>query len=69
MSKRNPNIRYDDLDSEFDYGSETEKKKKRYEDEIYKKVRPGEVPPVNRSQAKHSFDDEHGRLERLVLHL
>uniref|UniRef100_A0A0N5A8L9 Protein FRA10AC1 homolog n=1 Tax=Syphacia muris TaxID=451379 RepID=A0A0N5A8L9_9BILA len=64
MSKRNPDIGYDDLESEFDYGSEIDRKKRRKNDDLFKKDYPGTVPPVSHSDAKKAFDIEHANLER-----
>uniref|UniRef100_A0A9J2P7K6 Protein FRA10AC1 n=2 Tax=Ascaris TaxID=6251 RepID=A0A9J2P7K6_ASCLU len=62
MSKRNPEVRFDDLTSEFEYGSDVEKKKSR--GEFWEKETPGQVTSVSRSEAKGVFDEQHSRIER-----
>lgn len=65
MTKRNPDIGLDDLESEFDYVSEAERRSgKRSKGDFWGKERPGEVPLPGMSEARKIFDDEHSRLER-----
>ncbi|VDM38864.1 unnamed protein product [Toxocara canis] len=64
MSKRNPEIVLDDLESEFDYGSEVDRRKKKSRGEFWDKEAHGEVASGGRSKAKGAFDEEHSRIER-----
>ncbi|VDN04212.1 unnamed protein product [Thelazia callipaeda] len=72
MSKQNPSIDYEDLESEFDHADETEtaidaaaERKRRLErgDELWKKPHLEKVAS-NRGKARNLFDDEHSRVEK-----
>uniref|UniRef100_A0A0M3ICZ5 ELM2 domain-containing protein n=1 Tax=Ascaris lumbricoides TaxID=6252 RepID=A0A0M3ICZ5_ASCLU len=60
MSKWNPEVRLDNLTSEFEYRSMVKKKKSRGE---FWKETPGKLAPVSRSEVKGVFDEEHSRIE------
>lgn len=61
MSKWNPEVRLDNLTSEFEYRSMVKKKKSRGE---FWKETPGKLAPVSRSEVKGVFDEDHSRIER-----
>uniref|UniRef100_A0A914XD28 Protein FRA10AC1 n=2 Tax=Plectus sambesii TaxID=2011161 RepID=A0A914XD28_9BILA len=63
-TKRNPTFHVDDLESEFDYESEVEKKKAKKRTDFLTKEHPGEVKRPDRDQGKTLFDEEHGKVER-----
>ncbi|GMT13997.1 hypothetical protein PFISCL1PPCAC_5294, partial [Pristionchus fissidentatus] len=66
MARRNPDVGLDDLASEFDYESEAERSRnrKRGVDDLTQKEYPGVPEKQKRADAKHWFQDEHGRLHR-----
>uniref|UniRef100_A0A0R3RY73 Protein FRA10AC1 n=1 Tax=Elaeophora elaphi TaxID=1147741 RepID=A0A0R3RY73_9BILA len=70
MSKQNPSIDYEDLESEFDYandaGSSTDggKSCRIRDDELWKKPRLGEIALSDRKRAKGIFDEEQSSFER-----
>lgn len=73
MSKRNPSIDYEDLESEFDYANDASsstdggKSYRIQDDELWKKPRPGEIAFPDRKKARAVFDDEQSCFERYCL--
>uniref|UniRef100_A0A1I7XU11 Protein FRA10AC1 homolog n=1 Tax=Heterorhabditis bacteriophora TaxID=37862 RepID=A0A1I7XU11_HETBA len=65
--KRNPDLNVDDLQSEFDYQSEVERKKRRRTDFLEKEYLGEEKP--GRDEAKQWFQEEHGRVHRQMSRL
>ncbi|KJH49482.1 hypothetical protein DICVIV_04419 [Dictyocaulus viviparus] len=63
--KRNPEISVDDLQSEFDYRSETERNKRKRSD-FYEKDFNSLTKKAGRNEARAWFQDEHGRVHRQI---
>ncbi|VDK55741.1 unnamed protein product [Anisakis simplex] len=70
MTKRNPIVEYDDLNSEFDYGSEIEREKKKArklgKDNDLGGFRKSDafVGSADRSRSRAAFDEAHAQIER-----
>ncbi|KAL6735396.1 hypothetical protein Aduo_005842 [Ancylostoma duodenale] len=63
--RRNPDAGLDDLQSEFDYQSEVERRKKKRNDLFEKDFSSMEKRP-DRKEARVWFQEEHGRMHRQI---